>query len=437
MDLEIGLALIGLLLALVIAGSPIGVTLALLALVGVWMLRGDLGVAVRLTGSSALTSIAEYIFSVIPLFVFMGTLVSVSGVGRDTFSVAQWLLRRVHGGLGVATVAANAMFAAVTGVSVASASVFTQVAVPPMLQFGYHPRFAVGVVAGSSILGMLIPPSILMIVYGVLAEVSIGRLFLAGIVPGVLMAAMFTLMIVLLARYRPGYVFAAGARSAAAAEGESAATMLTKLVPIVVLVALVLGGIYGGVFTPTEAGAAGALGALLIALARRRLGPRTLWSVLLETGYVSVGILFLLMAASMYSRMLTMAGIPAWLASFIDGLGAGPYGFLAAYVACVVLLGMILDSVSILLIITPIAVPIATTFDIDLVQFGVISVIAVEIGLLTPPFGLSIFAVRSALSGAKVPLETIFAGALPYVGMMLAVLALIVAFPALSTWLAY
>jgi tripartite ATP-independent transporter DctM subunit len=437
MDFEIGLALVGLLLVLVVAGTPIGVTLALLALVGVWMLRGDLEIAVRLIGSGALTSIAEYIFSVIPLFVLMGTLVSVSGVGRDTFSVAQWLLRRIHGGLGVATVAANALFAAVTGVSVASASLFTQVAVPPMLQFGYSARFAVGVVAGSSILGMLIPPSILMIVYGVLAEVSIGRMFLAGVIPGLLIAAAFVTMIVLLARFRPGYVFTAGARGALSPPEESASTVFTKLTPIVILVVLVLGGIYGGVFTPTEAGAAGALGAFLIAAARRRLDPRTLWSVLVETGYVSVGILFLLMAASMYSRMLTMAGIPSYMAAWIEGLGAGPYGFLAAYVLCIMLLGMILDSVSILLIVTPIAVPIAKSFGIDLVQFGIVSIVAVEMGLLTPPFGLSVFAVRSALSGSDVRLESIFAGALPYVGMMLLVLVLLIAFPPLSTWLAY
>jgi tripartite ATP-independent transporter DctM subunit len=437
MDFEIGLALIGLLVALVVVGTPIGVSLAVLALVGVWMLRGDLGIAVRLIGSGALTSIAEYIFSVIPLFVLMGTLVSVSGVGRDTFRVAQWLLRRIHGGLGVATVAANAVFAAVTGVSVASASVFTQVAVPPMLHFGYTPRFAVGVVAGSSILGMLIPPSILMIVYGVLAEVSIGRLFLAGVVPGILMAAAFILMIVLLARFRPGYVYTDGRRVAIAAPAETASTVAAKLAPIVLLVVLVLGGIYGGVFTATEAGAAGAFGAFLIAVARRRLGPRTLWSVLVETGYVSVGILFLLMTASMYSRMLTMAGIPGHIATWIAGIGAGAHGFLAAYVLVVLLLGMILDSVSILLIITPIAVPIAKAFGIDLVQFGIISVVAVEMGLLTPPFGLSVFAVRSALGVNDVRLETIFAGALPYVGIMLAVLVLLIAFPALSTWLAY
>jgi C4-dicarboxylate transporter, DctM subunit len=204
-----------------------------------------------------------------------------------------------------------------------------------------------------------------------------------------------------------------------------------------VLATVVLGGIYGGVFTPTEAGAAGALGAFVIALVRRTLTRRSLWGVLIETGAVSVGILFLLMAASLYSRMLTMAGIPSYIASLIEGTGAGVYGFLAVYVLILVLLGMILDSVSILLIIAPIAVPIAKTLGMDLVHFGIISIIAVEIGLLTPPFGLSVFAVRSALGGNNIRLETIFAGALPFVGAMLAVLVLLILFPEISTALAY
>ena len=207
MDVAIGFILVGMLVALIVAGTPIGVALIFLSLVGTWMVRGNLAVAVSMVGSGAFSSIAENLFSVIPLFVLMGMLVSVSGVGQDTFGVAQWLLRRVRGGLGIATVAANTLFAAVTGISVASASVFAQVAVPPMLHFGYTPRFAVGVVAGSSILGMLIPPSILMIVYGVLAEVSIGRMFLAGVIPGLIMAGAFVLLIVLLARFKPAYVF--------------------------------------------------------------------------------------------------------------------------------------------------------------------------------------------------------------------------------------
>ncbi|MCX7142658.1 MAG: TRAP transporter large permease subunit [Proteobacteria bacterium] len=437
MDVAIGFILVGMLVALIVAGTPIGVALIFLSLTGTWMVRGNLAVAVSMVGSGAFSSIAENLFSVIPLFVLMGMLVSVSGVGQDTFGVAQWLLRRVRGGLGIATVDANTLFAAVTGISVASASVFAQVAVPPMLHFGYTPRFAVGVVAGSSILGMLIPPSILMIVYGVLAEVSIGRMFLAGVIPGLIMAGAFVLLIVLLARFKPAYVFSSPGAVAVNEKAETTAGMLAKMVPIVLLIVTVLGGLYGGVFTATECGAMGALGAFLIAGARRRLNLPTLWSVLVETGYVSVGILFLLMAASMYSRMLTMAGIPAAIGSLIEEFGVGRYGFLAVYVLCVVLMGMILDSVSILLIVTPIAVPIAKSFGMDLVQFGVISVVAVETGLLTPPFGLSVFAVKSALGDASIRLETIFAGALPYVAVMLAVLGLLTAFPALSIWLAY
>ncbi|MBU6190241.1 MAG: TRAP transporter large permease subunit, partial [Betaproteobacteria bacterium] len=321
MDFGIGLLLVGLLIGLVMLGAPIGVTLILLALCGTWALRGDLEIAIRLVGSGALTSIAEYVFSVIPLFVLMGTLVSLSGVGRDTFSVAQWLLQRVQGGLGVATVAANALFAAVTGVSVASASLFSQVAVPPMLRFGYSMRFAVGVVAGSSILGMLIPPSILMIVYGVLAEVSIGRMFLAGVVPGIVMSIAFIIIIVMLARFKPGFVYEQATQSAVEQPSENARSVVTKLLPITLLIVLVLGGIYGGVFTPTEAGAAGALGALAIAGWRRSLDRKSLWGVLVESGHVSVGILFLLMAASLYSRMLTMAGVPGMMASWISELG--------------------------------------------------------------------------------------------------------------------
>jgi tripartite ATP-independent transporter DctM subunit len=306
-----------------------------------------------------------------------------------------------------------------------------------MLRFGYSMRFAVGVVAGSSILGMLIPPSILMIVYGVLAEVSIGRMFLAGVIPGILMSMAFIVIIVMLARLRPQFVYEQATQAAIEQPSENARSVVTKLLPITLLIVLVLGGIYGGVFTPTEAGAAGALGALAIAGWRRSLDRKSLWAVLVESGHVSVGILFLLLAASLYSRMLTMAGVPGMMASWISELGAGPYGFFLAYVICLVILGMFLDSVSILLIVTPIAVPIAKSFGIDLVHFGIVSIVAVEIGLLTPPFGLSVFAVQSAIGTNRVRLETIFAGSFPFVATMVVVLWLLIFFPSLSTWLAY
>lgn len=429
-EIEIGLALIAAMAALVLSGMPIGITLVLLSFLGIGLIRDNFALAGRLLALASYAAISDYLFATIPLFVLMGLLVSVSDIGRDTFEVAQHLLRRVRGGLGMATVAANAVFGAVTGISIASAAVFTKVAVPQMMRFGYLPRFAVGAVAGSSILGMLIPPSLLMIIYGVLAEVSIGRLFIAGVVPGLIMAAAFMAMIWLMARFRPGLVHEVGNRPPP--QPETAATLAQKSVPILALIALVLGGLYSGFFTPTEAGAVGAFGALTIALVRRRLDLPRFWRILVETGFVSVGILFLLIAASMYSRMLAMAGVPAAIGDLITGAGLGIYGFLLVYVLCVVALGCIIDSSSILLIVTPIAVPIATAFGMDLIHFGIITVIAVEIGLLTPPFGLSVFAVKATLNDPRIGLETIFAGSMPFVLAMLAVLVLLVAFPGLA-----
>lgn len=436
-ELGFGALLIGALVVLVLLGVHIAVALIGIGFAGIWLMREDVEMAMRLLYLSAYNGVADYIFATIPLFVLMGLLVSISNVGKDTFDVAEALLRRLRGGLGVATVAANTVFAAVTGVSIASAAVFTRVAVPEMARHGYRTAFAAGTVAGSSVLGMMIPPSLLMIIYGVLAEQSIGTLFIAGIIPGFLLAAAFVLLIVLMARFAPGKVFDLQ-RQRQAALGGVAAQVLSggqiagKLVPIVALVLLVLGGLYSGFFTPTEAGGIGAFGALVIALARRSLGEGRFWRVLHETGSVSVTILVLLVAASFYSRMLSVAGVPVAISELVQDAGLGPYGFLLLYVVIVLFLGMILDSSSILLIMTPVAVPIAQDLGFNLIQFGVLTVLAVEIGLLTPPFGISVFTVKSTLNDPRVSVESIFAGALPYVAVMLLVLLLVALFPWLS-----
>lgn len=439
-DLQIGVLAIALMLAGIYFGMHVGIALIATSFVGVTLMKGP-DIASRFVAAAANDAIRDYLFGVVPLFVLMGMFVSVSGMGRDTFDVFQWLLRKVRGGLGLATVGANAVFAAITGISIASASVFTKVAVPEMIRHGYSPRFSVGVVAGSSVLGMLIPPSLLMIIYGVLVEESIGRMFLAGIVPGLLLAAGYALLIVVLAVLNPEKMGGRGANVEAGAHAddgssETWASATRKFVPILLLIALVLGGIYSGLFTPTEAGAVGAAGALVIALARRRLSWKGLWQVLVETGYVSVAVLFLIVAASLYSRMLALTGMPATLTSTITELGLGPWGFLLVYVLVVVALGCIIDSVSILLIMMPIVLPIASAFGMDLIWFGVITVVAVEIGLLTPPFGLSVYTVKSALNDPRISLKDIFVGTFPFVLVMVATLVLLAAFPALSTWLA-
>lgn len=436
-ELALSALLIGALVLFVFMGVHIAVALFATGFAGIWLMREDVGMAMRLMYLSAYNGVADYIFATIPLFVLMGLLVSISNIGKDTFDVAEALLRKLRGGLGVGTVAANTVFAAVTGVSIASAAVFTRVAVPEMVRHGYRTSFAAGTVAGSSVLGMMIPPSLLLIIYGVLAEQSIGKLFIAGLIPGLLLAVVFAVMILLLARFAPGMVYDLArqhqiARTRDMERGMTMAAMAGKLLPIAVLVVLVLGGLYSGFFTPTEAGGVGAFGALVIAVVRRRLGGTRLWQVLHETGSVSVGILILLVAAGYYSRMLSVAGVPVAISELVQGAGLGPYGFLLLYVLILLFLGMILDSSSILLIMTPMAVPIAADLGFNLIQFGIITVIAVEIGLLTPPFGISVFTVKATLNDPAVSVEAIFGGALPYVGVMLLVLLLIAMFPVLA-----
>ncbi len=432
-DVTLGFTLIGVMVALIIIGLPIGITLIGTGAIGVWLIRENPDLAFRFAGMATYSGIQDYLFATIPLFVLMGLLVSVSNVGRDTFEVAQALLRRLRGGLGMATVGANAVFAAVTGVSIASAAVFTKVAVPEMVRHGYTMRFATGTVAGSSILGMLIPPSLLMIVYGVLAEVSIGAMFIAGIIPGLIIAAGFVAMIWTYATFFPHRIMTSDAPAQVTERVMPVSEMLAKSVPIASLVVLILGGLYSGFFTPTEAGAVGAAGALLIALARRQLDLPKFWRVLKETGLVSAAILFLLIAAGLYSRMLSMAGVPQAIGEMVEHLGLGPYGFLAAFVVIVLLMGMILDSTSILLIMVPIGAPIAQAMGFDLIHFGIVLIIAVEMGLLTPPFGISVFTVKATLADPRVGIETIFAGALPFVAIMGVCLVAIALVPALAT----
>lgn len=432
--MEVGLLAVLLMLAAIFFGMHIGVALMLVSFVGVWLLKSP-DLAARMVAAAASDSIRDYLFGVIPLFVLMGLLVSISGVGRDTFDVFGWLLRRVKGGLGVATVAANAIFAAITGISIASASVFTKVAVPEMIRHGYTSKFAVGVVAGSSVLGMLIPPSLLMIVYGVIAEESVGRMFLAGILPGLLLAIAFCAMIVWMSMRWPQFI-GGDARADDIASYETAGSAMAKLVPIAVLILLVLGGLYSGFFTPTEAGAVGAFGALIVALYRRRLDWTKFWRVLVETGHVSVSVLFLVLAASLYSRMLALTGLPAGIAESIGHLGLGPYGFLTVYILIVLALGCIIDSVSIMLIMLPVVLPIARAFNMDIIWFGVLTVVAVEIGLITPPFGISVYTVKSTINDKMITVKDIFKGALPFVACMAVVLVILVLFPSLSTWLA-
>jgi C4-dicarboxylate transporter DctM subunit len=436
-DIQIGLLSILGILLLIQSGMHVSVALLLLSFCGVWAMKDNGIIAGKMLSLAAAESISSYAFGVIPLFVLMGLLVGASDIGRDTFDVCNRLFRRMRGGLGVSTVAANAVFAAVQGTTIASASVFTKVAVPELIRLGYTPRFAVGVVAGSSVLGMLIPPSLLLILYGIVAEVSIGQMFTAGIMPGILMALAFVVLIGYLVRRHPKFVGEGALKLAKPnPETDASAMQLAGLIsPILILIAIVLGGIYGGLFTPTEAGGVGALAALLLAFLKRRLSWAAFKDVLIETGYVTASISFLLIAAHLYANMLALSGLPDFMGNWIETTNIGLVGILIVYLIVIILLGTILDSASIMLILLPLVVPVMANLGVDLVWFGIVTVIAVEIGLLTPPLGIACFVIRANLEDDRITLSDIFRGAAPFAATMLIVLALVVAIPWLATGL--
>ncbi|MFN4100116.1 MAG: TRAP transporter large permease [Pararhodobacter sp.] len=432
---EIGLwSLVGI-LGLIWLGMHVSIALALASFVGIWALRDNPQYASRMLALATRESISSYLFGVVPLFVLMGLVVSRADIGRDTFDVANRALGRLKGGLGMATVGANAVFAAITGISIASAAVFTKVAVPEMMRIGHTARFATGVVAGSSVLGMLIPPSLLLILYGIIAEQSVGALFVAGIGPGLVLTVAYIAGIALMVRFFPRFTGVARPAAPVAQDGSLAVDTLTKLAPIAALIALVLGGIYGGVFTPTEAGAIGAMGAIVIAGVKRRIGPRVLWQVTLETGHITASICFLIIAATMYSRFLSLSGLPAHVTEWAIALDFGPTAFVLMFCVILIVLGTILDSSSIMLITLPLVLPIAQALQIDLIWFGIVTVLAVEIGLLTPPLGLSVYVIKGALDDPAITLGDVFKGALPFAGIMLVVLILLVYFPGIATGL--
>lgn len=434
--LEVGLFSVVAILVLIYAGLYVPVALGLVSFVSVWMLRGSIEAPIYLLTLAASNSLEDYVFGVIPLFVLMGLLVSHSGLGRDIYDVANFALRKLRGGLGVATVAANAAFAAITGVSIASAAVFTRVSVPEMMRYGYKPRFAVGVVAGSSVLGMLIPPSVMLIIYALITEQSVADLFKAGIMPGIVLSLAYTVAIITMAYVFPDYIGGQDEASKAAQRQQAAMSLKdfsAKTAPLVILILLVLGGIYGGFFTPTEAGAVGALGALIISLIKRKLNRSALWNVLVETGHIAASILMLIVAATMYSRMLALSGLPSDLGEWISQANLGLYGILTIYVIILILMGTILDTTSIILIMVPLFVPVMEPYGISLVWFGIVTIVGAEIGLLTPPLGIACYVIKTTLADEdRISLYDIFAGAFPFAIIMLVVLVLLIVYPSIS-----
>ena len=434
------------LVGLVAIGVHIAIALGITSALGIWLVTGAdwyaFGTVQTMLAATAYEAIRAYVFAVIPLFMLMGEFIGKSGTVTDVYRGINRLLRKIPGRHAIATVVGNALFSFVTGVSIASAAAFSRIAYPEMKRFGYHRGFALGSIAGSSCLGMLIPPSVLMIVWGILTEQSIGQLFAAGIFPGLLLAFLFIVYIFGFALLRPAAVgIGSGIEETARKSGsddEEVSTLqfLVSLAGIILIIVAVLGGIWFGIFTPTEGAGAGALIGLALGIIKG-MRFREIINSILSVGRTSAPILLLLITAALYSRTLAMTG----LANAIEGvfLGSGMASWMIVGVMALIWfsLGMIIDSISIMLLTAAIFAPIAVQIGYDPIAFAIIAIIAIEAGLLTPPFGLLVYTVKAAISseGEDVPVLEIFKSSTPYWIIMLVGMVLIINFPEIATYL--
>jgi len=437
-DATTAITLIVSLLILVALGVHIAIALGMTSALGIYFVTGDIRVVATMLGSTAYEALRDYVFAVIPLFMLMGEFIGKSGAVTDVYRGINRGLKRLPGRLAIATVLGNALFSFVTGVSIASAAAFSRIAYPEMSRYGYHKGYALGAVAGSSCLGMLIPPSVLMIVWGILTEKSIGQIFLAGVLPGLLLTLLFVVYILVTALLRPALVGGGVDSQAQDKSGDevSLAAFLTSMAGIFAVIVAVLGGIWFGVFTPTEGAGAGAFIGLVLGIVKG-MRYRGIIDSILSVGRTSAPILLLLVAASLYSRTLAMTGLANAIQDLFLGTGLTPLLIIAVMVAVWFTLGMVIDSISIMLLTVPIFAPIAEQLGYDPIAFAIVGILAIEAGLLTPPFGLLVYTVKSAVQDEdpNVTIVQIFRSSTPYWCIILVAMALIITFPAIATFL--
>ncbi len=415
------------LLALILAGVPIAFAMGLVGAGGLVLLMGPRG-ALSIVGQTLFDTGLSYTLSVVPLFILMGNLVTRAGLSSALYSACNAWLGSRRGGLAMATALACGGFSAVCGSSLATAATMGRVALPEMRRYRYDDGLAAGVIAAGGTLGILIPPSVILVLYGVTTQQSIADLFMAGIVPGLLGVLGYMAAVAVTCRLDP----AAGPRGAATTLRQKLSAS-AGVAGILLLFLLVIGGIYAGVFTATEAAGVGAFGALLIALARRALTPKGLFEVLAETASTTTMMFAVLAGALVFAAFVNVAGLPAALTGFAGGLDLSPIQVLIGILAIYLLLGMVLESLSMVLLTVPIFAPIVADLGFDLVWFGILVVVMTEISLITPPVGLNVFVLKTVLP--DVSLGTIFRGVVPFILADVVRLALLLAFPALALWL--
>jgi tripartite ATP-independent transporter DctM subunit len=421
----LGTALVFLLLFL---GMPIAFALMFIGFVGISYLA-SIEAALPIAARTVYEVSAYYPYTVIPLFIVMGGFAGSSGMTKDLYITFDKWFRKLPGGLGIATIGACAGFAAVSGSSVATAATMGTVALPEMKRFNYHPRLATGSIAAGGTLGFLIPPSIGFIVYGMLTEQSIGKLLVAGMIPGVILALAYIVIVVVMVKLNPSL---APASPEAVSWREKLSSLLGVWEPLAIFL-LVMGGIYGGFFTPTEAGAIGATVLFLVSIIKRKLNKQNLVEALLEAVRISVMVLFLVAGANVFSYFLALSTIPMKVATWAAGLEVSPYLIHTIIVIIYLFLGCFLDAISMMVLTMPVIFPVILALGFNPIWFGVIAVLMMEAGLITPPMGLNIFTVAGVAKDT--PVETIFRGVAPFLLSIFAIVILITIFPKLALFL--
>jgi tripartite ATP-independent transporter DctM subunit len=421
---EVSLIGFGVLLLLVFLGLPLGFAMILVG-AGGFALTRNLGGALAMSTQQIVDISMNYGFTVLPLFVLMGAFVHRANLSQELYDAANSWLGHRRGGLAMATVVACGGFATISGSSLATAATMTHVAMPPMRRFGYNDSLATGTIAAGGTLGILIPPSVPMVIYGIITETDIGKLFMAGILPGILLITLYLGCIYAVTLVRPEW----GPR-APRVPLRARWPYLAKVWGVVVLFVLVMGGIYGGIFTPTEAAAIGAFGALVFVAWRRRLTWKNLIESLLEAGKVTGTIFTVGFGALIFSNFVNIAGLPGDLVRIIKAADVSPTGVVLLICLILIVMGCIFDALAMILLTVPVFFPIAAALGLDGVWFGIIIIIVVEIGLITPPIGLNVFVVKSMVE--DVALGDIFKGIIPFFFASVAGLMLIIYFPIIA-----
>lgn len=420
----IGLLILFILLALRI---PVAFAMFIVGFFGIAALNG-MNAATSLLASEAFTLGSSPELVVVPLFILMGNIASATGMSRQLYDAAYALIGSVRGGLASATVIGCGGFAALSGSSVASALTMGKVALAQMDRFDYDPKLSTGVVAAGGTLGILIPPSTGFVIYAILTEQSIGRLFLAGVFPGLLLLSLFVVAVTLMCWLRPAY----GPPGPKTSYGQKVRA-LAGAGPIVGVILLTIGGIYGGLFSPVEAAAVGAGAVMLIGGAMRTLTLRALWAATRDSVVTTATVMLILIAAHMINPFMALSHIPTLVGDFINALNLTPTGALVLILAIYIVLGCFLEGFAMLVLTLPIFFPIIIELGIDPIWFGVLVVLALEMGLISPPVGLNVFIVKSV--APNVPLIDIFRGVVPFWLMMILTLAILIAFPSISLFL--